>query len=132
MVTIPRRAHLEELSRKLRDNPVVALLGARQVGKTTLARKLATRRQHAPRVTKSMVSTKQLLGLSRIDVVQRHARYRAVPIGTPSLLLLVIAKVIATAALMITLATMIEARVPFISLTSTSLTSARGKEMVLV
>ena len=40
-MTISRHAHLAELRRKLRDNPVVALLGARQVGKTTLAMELA-------------------------------------------------------------------------------------------
>ncbi len=37
---LPRPTHLAELRRKLSDNPVVALLGARQVGKTTLARQL--------------------------------------------------------------------------------------------
>ncbi len=39
---ISRPSHLAELRRKLGNNPVVALLGARQVGKTTLARALAT------------------------------------------------------------------------------------------
>ena len=39
---ISRPSHLGELRRKLGNNPVVALLGARQVGKTTLARALAT------------------------------------------------------------------------------------------
>ena len=39
---IARPAHLAELIRKLDANPVVALLGARQVGKTTLAGMLAT------------------------------------------------------------------------------------------
>ena len=38
---IARPAHLAELVRKLDANPVVALLGARQVGKTTLADMLA-------------------------------------------------------------------------------------------
>ena len=38
---ISRPSHLAELRRKLANNPVVALLGARQVGKTTLARLLA-------------------------------------------------------------------------------------------
>ena len=37
---IPRREHLQELSRLLRQYPVVAILGARQVGKTTLSRQL--------------------------------------------------------------------------------------------
>ena len=36
-----RTAHLDHLRRLLRLNPVVAILGARQVGKTTLARRLA-------------------------------------------------------------------------------------------
>jgi len=38
--TIERQAHLRNLARLLRENPVVALLGARQVGKTTLANEL--------------------------------------------------------------------------------------------
>ncbi len=39
---VNRSAHLSELIRKLDANPVVALLGARQVGKTTLAGMLAS------------------------------------------------------------------------------------------
>lgn len=38
---IPRPAHLDQLVRSLADFPVVALLGPRQVGKTTLAGQLA-------------------------------------------------------------------------------------------
>lgn len=38
---IPRARHLEKVQAKLESNPVVALLGTRQVGKTTLARQLA-------------------------------------------------------------------------------------------
>ncbi|MDZ4804737.1 MAG: ATP-binding protein [Candidatus Eisenbacteria bacterium] len=38
---ISRSDHLQALSRLLRQYPVVAILGARQVGKTTLARQLA-------------------------------------------------------------------------------------------
>ena len=45
MKPIPRQAHLRNLSRLLRENPVVALLGARQVGKTTLARELMRERR---------------------------------------------------------------------------------------
>ena len=41
MITIKRRDHLTTVQRLLRQTPVVALLGARQVGKTTLARELA-------------------------------------------------------------------------------------------
>ena len=37
MNEISRTAHERRLTRLLRENPVVALLGARQVGKTTLA-----------------------------------------------------------------------------------------------
>ncbi|MBI5752545.1 MAG: ATP-binding protein [Hydrogenophilales bacterium] len=39
---LQRLAHLTQLERKLTDFPVVAMLGPRQVGKTTLARQLAT------------------------------------------------------------------------------------------
>jgi predicted AAA+ superfamily ATPase len=42
---ITRPAHLGRLLRLLRHNPVVALLGARQVGKTTLAREIIRRRK---------------------------------------------------------------------------------------
>ena len=45
MVTVPRKTHLRKLTRLLRENPVVALLGARQVGKTTLARELIGQRR---------------------------------------------------------------------------------------
>lgn len=38
---VPRPEHLATLRGRLRRNPVVALLGARQVGKTTLAREVA-------------------------------------------------------------------------------------------
>ena len=38
---IPRQSHLAQLSEKLTNFPVVAMLGPRQVGKTTLARQLA-------------------------------------------------------------------------------------------
>ena len=42
---ILRKTHLAQLSGKLADFPVVALLGPRQVGKTTLARQLAAQWQ---------------------------------------------------------------------------------------
>lgn len=38
---VPRTHHLRQLRLLLRESPVVALLGARQVGKSTLARRLA-------------------------------------------------------------------------------------------
>jgi predicted AAA+ superfamily ATPase len=42
---IPRQSHLDQLTGKLATFPVVAMLGPRQVGKTTLARQLAARWQ---------------------------------------------------------------------------------------
>ena len=44
MMTIPRKHHLARVRLLLDEFPVVALLGARQVGKTTLARQLAAAR----------------------------------------------------------------------------------------
>ena len=38
---IPRRAHLDAVRRALKESPIVALLGPRQCGKTTLAREIA-------------------------------------------------------------------------------------------
>ena len=45
MKIVPRKTHLRNLARLLRENTVVALLGARQVGKTTLARELMRQRR---------------------------------------------------------------------------------------
>ena len=42
---VPRRRHLRRLTLLLRESPVVALLGARQVGKSTLARQLVAGRR---------------------------------------------------------------------------------------
>lgn len=42
---VPRTSHLRQLKLLFREFPVVALLGARQVGKSTLARQLATSRR---------------------------------------------------------------------------------------
>jgi len=41
---VPRPALLESIRRALNEAPVVVLLGARQTGKTTLARMLAAER----------------------------------------------------------------------------------------
>lgn len=46
---IPRPQHLEELRRLLKAYPVVAILGARQVGKTTLAQALMSSHRGASR-----------------------------------------------------------------------------------
>ena len=80
---IPRPTHLTELTRKLSRNPVVALLGARQVGKTTLARMLAdTRRRvtwfdledprHLARLDEPTLALEPLRGLVVIDEVQHR------------------------------------------------------------
>jgi hypothetical protein len=42
---VPRPTHLDQLARRLASFPVVAMLGPRQVGKTTLARQLAAQWQ---------------------------------------------------------------------------------------
>jgi len=47
---IERTAHRRTVTRLLESNPVVAILGARQVGKTTLARDVAKRRRGPSRV----------------------------------------------------------------------------------
>ncbi len=47
---IPRTAHRRIVTRLLEQYPVVAILGARQVGKTTLAREVAERRRGPSRV----------------------------------------------------------------------------------
>jgi uncharacterized protein len=44
-VTINRTKHRRRIEQLLREHPVVALLGARQVGKTTLAREVMARRR---------------------------------------------------------------------------------------
>lgn len=75
---IKRSAHLKELNRLLSHNPVVALLGARQAGKTTLARELARSRK-APTHFFDLESTADpllalspLRGLVVLDEVQRR------------------------------------------------------------
>ncbi len=80
---IPRPDHLAELGRKLQDNPVVALLGARQVGKTTLAMDLAATRRRVTRfdledprdlarLDEPTLALEALRGLVVIDEVQRR------------------------------------------------------------
>lgn len=81
---IDRSGHLDTLGRLLRAHPVVALLGARQVGKTTLARALAARRSGATthfdledpadlsRLADPMLALSDLQGLVILDEVQRR------------------------------------------------------------
>lgn len=45
MYELARDAHVDRLTRLIRENPAVALLGARQVGKTTLAKAIARERK---------------------------------------------------------------------------------------
>ena len=82
-MTISRHAHLAELRRKLRDNPVVALLGARQVGKTTLAMELAAGEESVShfdledprdlaRLDEPTLALEPLRGLVIIDEVQHR------------------------------------------------------------
>jgi len=80
---ISRPSHLAELRRKLTNNPVVALLGARQVGKTTLARLLAAEMDAAAhfdledprdlaRLDEPTLTLEPLRGLVVIDEVQHR------------------------------------------------------------
>ncbi|MFN8177544.1 MAG: ATP-binding protein [bacterium] len=80
---IRRLKHLSTLRRQLGRYPVVGIIGARQVGKTTLARSLVA--QHRPPVTyfdledpgdrarlaEPMLTLRELRGLVVIDEVQR-------------------------------------------------------------
>ncbi len=80
---LPRARHLERLGVLLRSNRVVAILGARQVGKTTLARHLVeSRRGRAfvfdledardlARLSEPMLALQGLRGLVVVDEVQR-------------------------------------------------------------
>ena len=84
MVVIQRRRHLQALEGYLRRHPVVAILGARQVGKTTLAGQLVAR-QNPPatvfdlenpddlaRLSEPMLALKELRGLVVFDEIQRR------------------------------------------------------------
>jgi predicted AAA+ superfamily ATPase len=80
---ITRTPHLDEVDASLRRYPVVALLGARQVGKTTLARQVAARvaadtthfdledPADLARLADPMLALKPLRGLVVLDEVQR-------------------------------------------------------------
>ncbi len=81
---IERIEQLSRIESLLRQNRVVALLGARQVGKTTLARQLAARRRgavtffdledplHLVRLSEPMLALAPLKGLVVIDEIQRR------------------------------------------------------------
>lgn len=79
-----RARHLAALMTKLREHPVVAILGARQVGKTTLARQVARahggavshfdleRPEDLRRLSDPMLALEGLRGLIILDEVQRY------------------------------------------------------------
>jgi len=80
---IPREEQLRALQRLLRTNPVVALLGARQVGKTTLARQIVQRRSRShyfdlessadlARLSDPLLALEPLRGLVVLDEIQRR------------------------------------------------------------
>ena len=81
---IGREAHLRKVEELLRDSPVVAMIGARQVGKTTLARRIVERYGEAARVfdlestedvaqlADPMLALAPLRGLVVLDEVQRR------------------------------------------------------------
>jgi len=83
-IMIVRRGHLDALGRLLRRFPVVGLLGARQVGKTTLARAwLGARREQVvrfdlenpadlARLADPMLALEPLRGMVVLDEIQRR------------------------------------------------------------
>ena len=80
---VPRTHHLRQLKLLLREFPVVALLGARQVGKSTLARQLAASRRRPAawfdlenpadlaRLADPGLELRPLRGLVVLDEIQR-------------------------------------------------------------
>jgi len=79
---IERHHHIDQLLDVLRDYPVVAILGARQVGKTTLSRQLAPHLsgpvtvfdledpRHLERLSDPMLELEPLKGLVVLDEIQ--------------------------------------------------------------
>lgn len=83
-MTIRRTPHIETIRARLRDNPVVCLVGPRQAGKTTLARMLAEESTEAvhffdlespsdiARLANAELVLRPLAGLVVLDEVQRR------------------------------------------------------------
>lgn len=80
---IDRPLHLQTVRHLLTQNPVVGILGARQVGKTTLARQLAKEHEHCSffdledprtlaRFNDPMLALEPLEGLVVLDEIQRQ------------------------------------------------------------
>src|SRR5438045_1648295 len=90
MAMIARTRELQTLQGLLRRHRVVGIIGARQVGKTTLARMLAARMsgphsyfdlenpEHAVRLTEPMLALKPLAGLIIFDEMQRQPELFAI------------------------------------------------------
>ena len=84
MLVIPRKTHGRAVARLLRESPAVLLLGARQVGKTTLAKEIAkswSRGAHRfdleddrdlARLADPFLALEPLRGLVVLDEVQRR------------------------------------------------------------
>ena len=80
---LPRPRHEREVRQRMRSSPVVALLGARQVGKTSLARALAARHVRSTRfdledpaqraqLDDAGLALRALRGLVVLDEIQRR------------------------------------------------------------
>jgi len=79
---VKRTAYVEEIRRKLKASPIVAILGPRQVGKTTLARAIAGAQPHqlfdledpvaVARLANPKSTLEPLTGLVIIDEIQRQ------------------------------------------------------------
>jgi predicted AAA+ superfamily ATPase len=82
MPMIPRSSHVAAIRGLLRRHPVVAILGARQVGKSTLARLVARSStttffdleddSHLARLADPLLALSSLRGLVVLDEVQRR------------------------------------------------------------
>ena len=81
---IPRGRHLEQVEGLLRRHPVVAIIGARQIGKTTLAQEISRRLPvdvahfdlenpaHIARLEDPMLALQNLEGLVVLDEIQQR------------------------------------------------------------
>jgi len=81
---IPRSRHLKELARRLKSYPVVGIVGPRQIGKTTIARQLATQHKGSSthfdleddrdlaRLSDPALALEPLRGLVILDEIQRR------------------------------------------------------------
>ena len=83
MISIQRDAYLSKINGLIKDNPVVCLIGPRQVGKTTLARQVAEVFPHAvffdlenpthlARLSDPYLALQSLSGLIVIDEIQHQ------------------------------------------------------------